>query len=82
VTFPDGCPLPDGADAEEAYVHGGVTYQKENEDGSYTYGFDCAHVDDGASARSNSPRWVLDEAKRLYKEIMRIKKEIEQRDKT
>ena len=81
VTFPDGCPLPPEVNSGvegEANVHGGVTYSTENKDGSYTYGFDCAHLDDGASARSNNPEWVLSEAKRLYKEIIRIKKESEQ----
>lgn len=78
VTYPDGCPVPteEGVVVSEiANVHGGVTYEKKNADGSYTYGFDCAHVGDGDAARTNDPTWVLSEAKRLHKEITRLKAE-------
>lgn len=27
-------------------VHGGITYAEENKDGTFTYGFDCAHSGD------------------------------------
>lgn len=84
VTFPDGCPLPEEVNSDiegEANVHGGVTYSRRNEDGSYTYGFDCAHAGDDTSARANDPTWALDEAKRLYAEVIRIKKESEQNAK-
>lgn len=27
-------------------VHGGITYSEQEKDGSFTYGFDCAHVGD------------------------------------
>jgi hypothetical protein len=81
VTFPDGCPLPKEMDDDTegtVSVHGGVTYRSGNRDGSYTYGFDCVHHGDGASAHTNDPAWVLAESKRLYKDIMRLKKEWEE----
>jgi hypothetical protein len=81
VTYPDGCPLPKEVDDEvggEVDVHGGVTYTRKNKDGSYTYGFDCGHAGDGDSPRANDPAWVLAEAKRMHKDIMRLKKEWEE----
>lgn len=30
----------------ELYVHGGITYMKKIDDGSYIVGFDCAHYQD------------------------------------
>jgi len=83
VTYPGGCPIPPGSDIDvDSYVnvHGGVTYDRGNTDGSHTYGFDCAHAGDSDTACVNDPTWVLNEAKRMHKEIIRLVIEWEEAD--
>lgn len=48
VTFPKRPLLETSYDGIAAWVdvHGGLTFAEENKDGSFTYGFDCAHVYD------------------------------------
>lgn len=56
-------------------VHGGVTYAQQNEDGSYTYGFDCAHFGDSDRSNCKRPNWILSEARNLYQEIVKFQKQ-------
>lgn len=48
VTFPKRPFREQGYDGILTYVpvHGGITYAHEEKDGSFTYGFDCAHSGD------------------------------------
>lgn len=42
-------------------VHGGITYAKEDEDGSMVYGFDCAHGGDWTETCPRGHKWTLEE---------------------
>lgn len=46
-------------------VHGGITYAKEQPDGSMIYGFDCAHWGDDNDARCISKEWLTAECERM-----------------
>lgn len=50
-------------------VHGGITYTNHNEDGTYTYGFDCAHAGDSIE------EWT---AEQVEKECIRMAQELKQ----
>jgi hypothetical protein len=45
-------------------VHGGITYAKEDKDGSMVYGFDCAHSDDWSESNPHGKKWTIGEIKK------------------
>ena len=50
-------------------VHGGITWAQEEKDGSFTYGFDCAHVGDELVEQHQNVQWVLTHAKAMARFI-------------
>lgn len=66
--------LPDVNDVD---VHGGVTYTKDNGDGTMTYGFDCAHVYDDENPNSQDLEWIKAEAERMAASILDLSVERE-----
>ena len=70
VTYPDVPPVAADVSLQDYIsVHGGITYDRNNKDGSYTIGFDCAHGDDDRRDYTNDPTWVLAEAKNMHEQI-------------
>lgn len=67
------CRLPISLDGreEEISVHGDVTFAERDEDGSWVYGFDCAHWgDDAPNSPTRNLDWVVEETKRMIDEIL------------
>lgn len=54
-------------------VHGGLTYAKENKDGSFTYGFDTAHCDSHKYPIDNID-WIKEQIKIIRDGISLCKK--------
>jgi hypothetical protein len=72
LTLPKGHPWGDvGCDDIEAQPHGGWTYASRNDDGSVTFGFDCAHA--GDIMPMHAPFCVKD----TYKTIEFVTRELE-----
>lgn len=67
VTFPKRPLLEDGYHgiAEYVEVHGGLTFSQQNKDGSFTYGFDCAHLYDDANPNLQNENWLKMECWRM-----------------
>ena len=75
VTFPE-CPIAeDGYDNEAIRsidVHGGITYAVEEDDGSYTYGFDCAHLYDEFDTDTQDLDWLTAECESMGRQIIEL----------
>jgi hypothetical protein len=54
---------------EEIPAHGGLTYAKEREDGSYCYGFDCGHDGDFCNSKLLDTKWLMQHCKDIAKWI-------------
>lgn len=70
VTFL-GRPVPNDT-IDEIDVHGGVTLIEENEDGSYTYGFDCGHYGDVNQPHLQDLAWVQKECESMAAQILAL----------
>lgn len=46
-------------------VHGGITYAEPFSDGSFVYGFDCAHLNDDTDPRTKDMTWLRAECERM-----------------
>lgn len=60
-------------------VHGGITFAKPFDDGSFVYGFDCAHAGDDSDDHDYDPKvrdiaWLKAECERLAVGIVTAKK--------
>ena len=69
VTFPS-CPVPD-EDIDCVDVHGGITFAV-NEDGAYTYGFDCAHDGDENKPHLHDLVWLQEECESMAEQILAL----------
>jgi hypothetical protein len=54
-------------------VHGGITYTKQEEDGSFTYGFDTSHCD-SMKYPIKDIEWIKGQIKVIYNSIKLCKK--------
>ncbi|MEN6426082.1 MAG: hypothetical protein ABFE13_12005 [Phycisphaerales bacterium] len=72
VRFPKRPVREPGYEGIIAYVpvHGGVTYDHQDEDGSMVYGFDCGHYDDDNNPDLRNPKWLHDECERMAVAIL------------
>jgi len=69
------CPAPYegyGGVLEEVDVHGGITYAEKKPDGSYTYGFDCAHWNDENRPLLQDIDWLTQECERMAAQIITL----------
>lgn len=46
-------------------VHGGLTYARQEEDGTMVYGFDCAHAGDELKPELMDISWLKEECRRM-----------------
>lgn len=46
-------------------VHGGITYARRDEDGTFTYGFDCSHCNDEEDPRCRDLDWLTRETEKF-----------------
>lgn len=53
-------------------VHGGITLYRSEQDGTYTYGFDCAHWNDSENPLLRDLDWLTSECERMAEQIVRI----------
>lgn len=67
ITYPKRPLKEDGYNGIATYipVHGGLTYAKEEKDGSFTYGFDTSHCD--------SPKFPVTDVNWIKKQIQVIR---------
>ncbi len=67
VRYPKRFTIESGYDGFLTYVpvHGGLTYTKEDTNGSIVYGFDCAHCDDGGNPLCRDLDWLTAECERM-----------------
>lgn len=71
------CRFPERPLIEEGYfgiatyvpVHGGITYAKQDVDGSMVYGFDCAHAEDDEKPETRDVEWLKAECERMAEAI-------------
>lgn len=54
-------------------VHGGITFAKQEDDGSFTYGFDTAHCNSNEYPR-NSTEWIKGQLELMVRAITLAKK--------
>lgn len=55
-------------------VHGGLTYAKEDKEGSIVYGFDCAHAGDETNPAVKDMNWLIEQCKLMARAIKIAKK--------
>ncbi len=51
-------------------VHGGITYARQDDDGTMVYGFDCAHADDDNNPLLQDLDWLKAECQRMVAAIL------------
>lgn len=80
VNFPKRPTIEQGYEGILTYVpvHGGITYAAEEKDGTFTYGFDCMHVDDDDDPRCADIDWLTRETE-LMATAIRVAATYEQR---
>lgn len=49
-------------------VHGGITYSRKHDDGSFWYGFDCGHCDDSPEIQDSA--YVRAECESLARQVL------------
>lgn len=67
-------------DVDGADVHGGVTYARRFDNNVQIYGFDCAHAHDEWDENCKNIEWLTAQCEQMGREILRIKKEEENKD--
>lgn len=73
------CNLPTKLDYQVAEsdvdVHGGITFQRDEPDGTFTYGFDCAHALDEINPSLRDLNFITEECESMAKQIMQLANE-------
>ena len=62
-----------GKNLYRASVHGGITFDEKQEDGTRIVGFDCAHSFDGQPQWWPEPRWMRGEYRDVYYVMSQIR---------
>lgn len=54
---------------DKVYVHGGITFKQRNPDGTWTFGFDCAHYGDEHHPELQDENWLKEECENMARQL-------------